>query len=194
MTRRTATILPDYFDSLYAADADPWRFRSSDYEKQKYAETLGALSQSRYHRALEVGCSIGIFTKMLARRCDRVLAIDASKLAIEEARKHWPGNGNVTFEVRMVPADFPAASFDLIILSEVLYYLEPDDLLRVAAQCTGALTPEGEIILCHWLGETDYPLTGMAASDLFVQAMAERLPVRTALQNMEYRLDRLTAA
>jgi 2-polyprenyl-3-methyl-5-hydroxy-6-metoxy-1,4-benzoquinol methylase len=192
MTRRTRTILPDYFDALYAADADPWRFRSSDYEQEKYAETLKALGRRRYRHALEVGCSIGIFTQMLARQCDQVLAIDASRLAVEQARKALAANNNVAFEVRMVPAGFPEGRFDLIVLSEVLYYLEPDDLLRVAAQCADALTPQGEIILCHWLGETDYPLTGTAASELFVQALAKRLPAQAVLRNATYRLDRLS--
>jgi 2-polyprenyl-3-methyl-5-hydroxy-6-metoxy-1,4-benzoquinol methylase len=194
MTRRTTTMMPDYFDALYTADADPWRFGSSAYEKQKYQETLRALTRNRYRHALEVGCSIGIFTQMLARRCDKVLAIDASKVAIEEAKKNCPSNSNIVFQLCTVPADFPEARFDLIVLSEILYYLQPNDLVRVAARCSDVLIAEGAIILCHWLGETDYPLTGFAASELFVQAMAKRLPVHALLRKEEYRLDRLSAS
>ena len=34
---------PGYFEQLYASDPDPWRFATSDYERDKYAATLDAL-------------------------------------------------------------------------------------------------------------------------------------------------------
>ena len=64
-----------YFEALYAAAPDPWDFEGSDYERGKYAATLAALPQPRYARALEVGCSIGVLTALLAPRCDRLLAV-----------------------------------------------------------------------------------------------------------------------
>ena len=192
MTRRVQTIAPDYFDALYTADPDPWRFRSSDYEADKYAATLAALSQPRYRRALEVGCSIGVFTRQLAARCERLLAIDASAVALESARLACSGLDNVEFELAAVPAQFPSGSFDLIVLSEVIYYLDENDVAALAARCAQALSPEGEIVACHWLGETDYPLSGAVASDMFAREMVKRLPVRRVLHDQEYRLDRLS--
>ena len=67
MSRSTQTISPDYFEDLYAADIDPWKFASSGYEREKYAQTLAALPEARYPRALEVGCSIGVLTCRQAR-------------------------------------------------------------------------------------------------------------------------------
>lgn len=190
MTRRTATIDPDYFESMYRSDADPWGFRTSGYEQGKYAATLAALSRLRYRSALEIGCSIGVFTADLAQRCDAVLAIDGSQSALDAARHHCAASPHVRFERRMVPAAFPDGSFDLIVLSEVLYYLVPFDLRGVAERCAETLASDGEIVLCHWLGETDYPLTGQQASDLFADAISHRLPVRTVLHDETYRLDR----
>jgi 2-polyprenyl-3-methyl-5-hydroxy-6-metoxy-1,4-benzoquinol methylase len=182
-----------YFDALYRADPDPWRFSTSDYERHKYAATLAALSRPRYREALEVGCSIGIFTGQLAHRCDRLLAIDGSAVALETARRTCASLDNVRFETRMVPNAFPAGAFDLIIFSEVLYYLQPADLERVADRCADALTPDGEVVLCHWLGETDYPLSGLQASTLFADRMLRRLPAHAILHEGAYRLDRLSA-
>ena len=34
---------PGYFERLYARDPDPWRFATSEYERDKYAATLAAL-------------------------------------------------------------------------------------------------------------------------------------------------------
>ncbi|ABD08793.1 NodS [Rhodopseudomonas palustris HaA2] len=191
MSRKTATIPPDYFEQKYIADIDPWRFRSSAYEREKYQSTIEALGRSRYDRGLEVGCSIGVLTGLLAPRCDTLLAIDASPTAITAARETQPPN--VTFAVATLPNDFPPGDFDLIVLSEVLYYFDSDDLQRVAALSVKALRPGGQIIMCHWLGETDYPLTGQAASDQFADAVAVRLPARAIVRDATYRLERLSS-
>ncbi|MDB5654756.1 MAG: NodS [Tardiphaga sp.] len=188
MNRKNETIPPNYFEDKYRANIDPWQFRSSDYEKQKYQATIGALRKSRYAHALEVGCSIGVLTSLLAQRCDSVLAIDASTTAIAAARQ--TSLGNVTFEVATLPQNFPTGQFDLIMLSEVLYYFTEVDLKRVTALCLEALRPSGEIILCHWLGTTDYPLPGQTASDLFAAAVSPRLTSRVCLRDDVYRLER----
>ena len=193
MTRRTQTMTPAYFDALYRADPDPWRFKTSAYERAKYDATLAAAGMSRYRHGLEVGCAIGVLTRDLARLCDRLLAIDVSDVALDMARKHCFDLPNVTFEKRMVPAEFPAGRFDFILLSEVLYYLTPSDLEAVAAQCIRALEQGGVIVLCHWQGETDYPLTGAQASDLFLQFTSGRALRHERLADAEYRLDRLHA-
>ncbi|MDO9413291.1 MAG: class I SAM-dependent methyltransferase [Pseudolabrys sp.] len=190
MSRKTDTIPADYFEDKYRADIDPWQFRTSDYERGKYQATIDALGKPRFAKALEVGCSIGILTARLAERCDAITAIDASATAIATARQ--AGIEHATFQVGTLPQDFPAGGFDLIMLSEVLYYFDATDLARFAALCASALRPGGEIILCHWLGETDYPLTGQAAHQLFAEAISVRLPVRALLHQEVYRLERFS--
>ncbi len=190
MTRRTETLQPDYFDQLYAAKPDPWGFRSSAYEQQKYAETLAALTRPHYPRTLEIGCSIGVFTASLAPRCGSLLAIDASEVALATARHSLNGREGITFEQRVVPNEFPTGVYDLIIVSEVLYYLNEADLADCAKRCVNALASDGEVILCHWLGETDYPLSGMQASEGFAAAVIKQLPTRRILCDSTYRLER----
>jgi SAM-dependent methyltransferase len=192
MSRKTGTIPADYFEDKYRRDIDPWQFRSSDYEREKYQATIAALSRPRFADALELGCSIGVLTALLAERCDAITAIDASPTAIAAARELRIANA--TFQVATLPDDFPAGRFDLIVLSEVLYYFDEPDLQKIAALCAEALQPDGEIILCHWLGETDYPLTGESASDRFAEAVAVRLPKRAVLRNDVYRLERLSVS
>ncbi len=63
MERAVQTLEPAYFDGIYAASGDPWRFASSAYELSKYALTLEALPRERYSHALEIGCSIGVLTQ-----------------------------------------------------------------------------------------------------------------------------------
>jgi SAM-dependent methyltransferase len=189
-TRAKRSIAPSYFEARYRANIDPWGFRTSEYEQRKFQATIGALSRRRYHRVLELGCGIGVLSAMLAARCDRLLALDTSQTAIAEAKRQ--NLANADFEVACLPADFPAERFDLIVLSEFLYYFAPADLKVVAQQCVRALDQGGEMILCHWLGDTDNPLTGPVASDLFASFARTTLLARTTLNEKSYRLERLS--
>ena len=188
MTRKIATVPPEYFEEKYKTDIDPWQFRTSEYEREKYQATLRSLTKEQYRSGLEVGCSIGVLTKLLSPRCVSLLSIDASATAIEAARSI--NDKSVTFRVANLPAEFPEGTFDLIVLSEVLYYFNKTDLERVARSCVDAISRDGEIVLCHWLGETDYPLAGVDASELFVRFIKPALPVRSILHDTTYRLER----
>ena len=183
-----------YFEDVYARSPDPWGFRTSPYERGKYQATLDVLPRPRYGAALEVGCSIGVFTRLLAGRCDAVLALDASARALAEARRDDADLAHVTFREATLPGDFPTGHYDLIVLSEVLYYLSGADLDRLAQLCREASTPDGQMVLCHWLAETDYPLGGDEAAERFIAAVAPRWRPAAARREPEYRLDLLTAS
>lgn len=191
MKQRPATSLDaGYFDRLYARDPDPWCFETSAYEDRKYTATLDALPAQRYARALEIGCSIGVLTARLAPRCDELLALDVSRKALAAARQRCRGMKQIRFTTGQVPRDWPVGRFDLIVLSEVLYYFDLTDLDRLATRVETSLVPGGTLQMVHWLGETDYPLPGDTAVEHFVSRLARR-PVRTVRQTREaaYRLD-----
>ena len=190
MGRRTDTIDAAYFEELYREKQDPWGFETSAYEAEKYAATLGALGDRHFGDMLEIGCSIGVLTAQLSPKVDRLLAIDLSALALEMARLRCARLANVRFERRAIPDDIPDGRFDLILASEVLYYLTPADLMDTATACLDRLTPSGSLILCHWLGETDYPLSGSQASDLFGSIVIKALPIHRVLRDDVYRLER----
>ena len=82
-----ASLPPDYFERMFAADADPWRFDISDYEAAKYDHTLSVLQGRRFARGFEVGCANGSLTRRLAGACDRLLAVDVSPTALAAARR-----------------------------------------------------------------------------------------------------------
>jgi SAM-dependent methyltransferase len=186
MTRRTATIDASYFERLYRDNADPWNFAASDYEDAKYAESLEVLPALFYESALEVGCSIGVFTRRLAGRCGHLLAIDVSETALDAARARCAGLP-VTFEQRQIPGFWPDGSFDLIVLSEVLYYLADADARHVTQLAARSLRPGGAILLVHFLGETDYPLTGDQAAEIFLSQCG--LPRVAGSRRPRYRID-----
>ena len=183
-----------YFDTLYARSPDPWSFESSPYEQAKYAATLAALPRPRYGRALEIGCSIGVLTERLAPRCDALIAMEPAAAALERARERCRGLAQVEFLQASVPDDWPEGTFDLILLSEVVYYLATSDVSRLAARVTGALRPGAHVELIHWVRETDYPLSGDEAAELFITATVDTLRLVTQQRTEDYRLDLLVAA
>ena len=184
------------FDALYLADIDPWDFRTSDYERDKYAATLDALPRPRYARALEVGCSIGELTRRLRGRADEILGLDVSEVAIAEARRVHGDLRGLDFAVLEVPRDWPDGAFDLIVLSEVLYFLEPGEIDALAARVVGTLSPGGHCVSVCWTGANDLTLDGDGAAERFlagVRDIASDGAIGTVLARRapRYRLDLL---
>jgi SAM-dependent methyltransferase len=194
VSRHAESLPPAYFEERYAADPDPWRFATSDYERAKYAATLAALPRPRYAAALEVGCSIGVLTRQLAGRCDALLALDVAPTALAAARARCADRPGVAFAEMTVPAQWPDGRFDLILLSEVLYYLDRADLARLGRRVRDALAPGGDCVLVHWLGETHYPLTGDEAAGGLIADLAGAAALVHGERTDAYRLDVLRRA
>jgi SAM-dependent methyltransferase len=155
------TLGPGYFDQMYAASADPWGFETRWYEARKYAISLALLPQEHYRRAFEPGCSIGLFSEMLAARCDRLLACDVADSAVRSAAIRTASWRNVRVQRRAIPQDWPAGRFDLVVFSELLYYFAGDDLRQVLSLAVAALRPGGSLLAVHWRHPvTDYPRSG----------------------------------
>lgn len=178
------TLTPDYFDRMYAQSPDPWGFTSRWYEQRKYALTVAALPDPAYHSGLEIGCSIGILTSTLATRCRRLIGMDPSAAALAAARDRVPDN--VSLRQGSVPGDWPAGSYDLVVLSEVGYYLEPADLSRTLNLVQRDLTAGGVIVACHWRHPVaDYPRSGDEVHDM----LADRWPRLSRIAEEDFLLD-----
>jgi 2-polyprenyl-3-methyl-5-hydroxy-6-metoxy-1,4-benzoquinol methylase len=186
--RQKETLSRQYFEDLYAASADPWQFETSKYEQQKYQATLDAVG-SGHGDALEIGCAIGIFTRLLSIRYRSVLAIDIAETALAIARRRCADRPNVEFRQLQLPDHLPDGRFDLIILSEVGYYWTMKDLSVFTKWLQGALRPSGLCALVHWTGETDYPLTADQVHDYVGQAVRPDLQQRFSKREALYRLD-----
>lgn len=178
----------EYFEDLYARSGDPWDFETSEYERKKYERTLEALGARRFRRALEAGASIGVFTEMLADRCDELLAVDVSERAVDVARRRLAGRPHVRVERRTLPEQMPAGPFDLIVASEVLYYFPREEMLAMLEGFERELAPGGTLLAVHWRRETKtYPLQGDEVHELLVEHT--RLETRETIVEPDYRLD-----
>lgn len=142
----------DRFEEIYAGNRDPWNYLESPYELEKYVRTLSAIPQG-IEVALELGCSIGVFTAMLAPRCRQLIGIDFSATAVAEARRRTESIANVRIFRRDLPQQMPAGKFDLVVCSELLYYWNEEEVLECLLQVEARLNRGGRLVVVGWKGE-----------------------------------------
>ena len=87
---------------------------------------------------------------MLAGRCDEVLSCDVAAAAAQAAARRTEGLPHVRVEQRDIPGRWPDGRFDLIVFSEILYYLGDQDLEKALKHAVSALEPEGTLLAVHW--------------------------------------------
>ena len=139
-----------FFDQLYQHNPDPWAFRERWYEQRKRALTLASLPRQHYRSTYELGCANGELSVGLAQRTEALLSCDAAARAVDLARQRLSHCPNVEVQQSRVPADWPEGNFDLIVLSEMAYYLDAGELRQLIERTLGSLTPDGHFVACHW--------------------------------------------
>lgn len=156
---------PD-FDALYRSDPDPFAVGSSWYERRKIAVVLASLARREYALAWDAAAGTGHLALELSARCRHVVATDASAVAVASmsqpaptvgsgeavddppVRAWAPGTGRLTVRQSALPAlPAEARAADLVIVSEVLYYL-PGPARAATVQMLAGL--DAEIVTVHW--------------------------------------------
>lgn len=165
--------LPDaaHFASLYAHDGDPWHVRSSTREEEKRQSALAVLGDRRFASGLEIGCGEGHLTARLAERCRTMLGIDLDPAIVRRAVERNGEHPHLSFRQGRLPGAFPEGRFDLVVVSEALYYLCEAELRHLAFAVNAATQPGAHILLIDYLGVTDTPLSGADAADVFIACL-----------------------
>ena len=158
--RSVRSMTAGWFEEFYERHEDPWGFETRWYERRKRSLLMAALPKAEIGAVLEIGCSTGLITRELAARATRVVALDPVAAAVKAARSRVDAD-HVTVTQGQVPHDWPAGSYDTVVLSEVGYYLSPADLARTIHLIEDCLTDDGCLVACHWRHPVaDYPQTG----------------------------------
>lgn len=159
----------DHLACLYSSSDDPWEHRTSPYEAAKYRETLAIIGNGPFDEALEIGCGNGSLARLLAPRCRRLTAMDCIPAACAAARLHLDGLPQVIVVEGAAPDALPTLRPDLVLLSEVLYFLTPEEIAALGEWLLS--NAAGPVIAVNWTGPTDEPLDGTRAVELLVKAV-----------------------
>lgn len=170
------SVPSSFFDETYRQSSDPWRYTSSFYETSKFRTTIRSLPKVRFKNAFEIGCAIGVLTQKLAKKCDRLLSVDYSEVGLQEARKRCRDLPQARFQQMQIPQQFPTEKFDLILFSEVGYYLTMPDLLTTKQKIIDQLLPGGYLLMVHFRYPVEsFLLNGDIVHDTFLQDSAQFL-------------------
>ena len=182
MTGVSMSVSPQYFEQLFEHDEDPWAFRTRWYEKRKRDLTLACLPRQYYTRIFEPACANGELSAALAERTEALLCQDLNATAVELARRRLAPCPQASVSQGHLPGDWPGGEFDLIVLSEIGYYLDPAQWLQVIEQAVASLSPGGALLACHWL----HPIDGCPQDGRQVHALLDqRLPLYRAVRHEE---------
>lgn len=140
----------EHFDDMFSRSDDPWHFKTRWYEARKRQLTLACLPAARFESAYEPGCANAELSLALALRCDRLLISDGSPRAVQVARARTAHLDHVDVRQAWIPDRWPEQKFDLIVLSEVAYYLDEASLDLLAKRVTASTLPRATVLACHW--------------------------------------------
>ena len=143
-----ATLAP--FDALYHASSDPWGTASRWYERRKRSLLLAALPREHYPAVFEAGCGTGHISVALADRCDTLLASDGSAPALAIATRALASHPHATVVMQRLPDEWPQRPFDLVVLSEILYFVDDEGCDALAASARASAGEHGTVVACNW--------------------------------------------
>lgn len=183
---RTTELRRAYFESLYNAANDPYGVQDRWYEQRKIAVLLASLPRKWFASGYEPGCGSGVLTAELANRCERLLAGDWSQGAVATARQRTSHSKNVTIEQHALPLDWPGkrGPFDLIVLSELGYFLDRQGMNEIAQHCARSLSSTGVLVACDW--KPDFAERALATKDVHTALAGIGLPQLVAHEEDDF--------
>ena len=137
-SRQTVESIRSDFDRI-ALLPDEGRGHNAHYHRQLLARV-----PARCREALEIGCGAGEFSRLLAGRAERVLALDLSPQMVRLARARSESYPNIDFvNGDVMTRQFPDGHFDCVATLTTLHHLPADAVLRKIAK---ALKPGGVFV------------------------------------------------
>ncbi|WPO97994.1 SAM-dependent methyltransferase [Pseudomonas sp. HR96] len=171
-----------YFDSLFKGNDDPWAMRDRWYEQRKRALLMACLPRRQYRSVFEPGCANGETSAELAGRCAALLCSDTAAAAVALTRQRLQGQPHVRVEHGRQPQQWPAGTFDLIVLNELCYYLDSAALDELIERALASLSADGQLLACHWRA----PIEGCELdAEQVHRRLRHKLPMTHLLQHEE---------
>lgn len=131
------------FEAMYRDIEDPWGCDAgtSSLNNQIFIDIIFN-GNRRFDKILDIGCGLGglLNTIMVRNQGGYALGLDVSQTAIQKAKGRYPG---LNFDCRNILKDeLDEGDFDLVVLSEVLWYIL-DDLPLFFARVSNLMSATG---------------------------------------------------
>lgn len=140
---------------VFSRGRDPYQYNQNPYERSRLEGMAAALGDRSFKNALEVGSAEGVFTRELSRMAAKIIGLELSPVALARSRETFEGNTQISFVEADVRIWEPEGEglFDLIVLGDVLYYMDKPivrkEFERVFKRLVGWVEPNGLILLAH---------------------------------------------
>lgn len=187
---------PGFFNHFFD-NGDPFGFDIHPVEQLKFRRTLEVCGEGPLGRVLELGCAVGSFTELLAPRATDVLALDGSPAAVEHVIRRLHDHPNVRGQAMTIPAEFPEGTFDLVVASDILYYLPVEDVRRCLERIEAAVAEGGAFVAVHYVPRMGSLLDGDETHDILAAHTKLRHVISERTEfgaGRSYRIDRYEKA
>ncbi len=152
------------FDAKFTDSDDPWSTWTDRDEARKRLAILRGIGGRRVGRVLELAAGNGSNSAALARLALRPDATEGTRSGTDLVARAVGGDRRVRVSRLVLPGRFPRATYDAIVVAEVLYYLSARDMAAVARAVAAALRPGGRLVLAQH--RVDYPDFVQHAADI----------------------------
>jgi ArsR family transcriptional regulator len=143
---RRADTASEYFEQI----APIWDEERSLHAAADTVEAaiLDVVGDQPLGRVLDVGTGTGRMLQLLVDRAERAVGLDSSHSMLAVARANLERSGATDWELRQGDVHSPpldVASFDLVVIHQVLHYL--DDPARAIAEASRLVAPGGRLLV-----------------------------------------------
>ncbi len=159
-------------EEFYATAPDPFGFDTLPHERERYRRTLELVGPGPFARALELGCSEGSFTALLAPRCTELVAVDVSATAVERCRQRLAAQTGVQCLVATLPDGLPGGTYDLVLVSDVAVYWPAAGLPAAVQRLRAMLRPGGVLLAMHYRRDLGIGATAEQVHDQLTSGLA----------------------
>ncbi|SDB79954.1 Methyltransferase domain-containing protein [Raineyella antarctica] len=125
---------------------EPWE--TSWSERRHYDLVAAMLPNEFYGDVFDPACGTGELSAMIAARSEYMLATDLREEAVRQTLVRLAGFNADVF-VMDLRDDWPERRFDLIVLHELLPFLDPDDVGGIVRRAVAYLVPDGHLVIGH---------------------------------------------
>jgi 2-polyprenyl-3-methyl-5-hydroxy-6-metoxy-1,4-benzoquinol methylase len=138
-----------YFDRLWLVDPEHLDPSRNCMEQERIERTLELIEEEGSLNgigAVDLGCGCGALSAKLQEKGARILAVDISNNALKILRERY-GETIQTTQDYIPMTTLPDHTYDLVVCTELIAHLHPDEYRLLFAELARLVKPEGHVVV-----------------------------------------------